>query len=167
MRSSRAVNLLERIDARGRAEPVAANLDRVAAVVACEPLPDWFVVDRYWAGARLKDIEALLIVNKSDVHCEDLAAELANYRNLGLPCVEVSARDRRGPCGAARRARRPAQRCSSVNRAWANPRSSTCSCPMQRRKPPSSRVRWRAVTPRPRRAAIAWRRAARPNRLPR
>jgi ribosome biogenesis GTPase len=86
------VNLLERIDARGRAEPVASNLDRVAAVVACEPLPDWFVVDRYWAGARLKDIDALLIVNKSDVHCEDLAAELANYRNLGLPCVEASAR---------------------------------------------------------------------------
>ncbi|MGA2399283.1 MAG: ribosome small subunit-dependent GTPase A [Steroidobacteraceae bacterium] len=86
------VNLLERIDARGRAEPVASNLDRVAAVVACEPLPDWFVVDRYWAGARLKDIEALLVVNKSDVPCEDLAAELANYRNLGLPCVEVSAR---------------------------------------------------------------------------
>jgi ribosome biogenesis GTPase len=85
-------NLLERIDARGRAEPVASNLDRVAAVVACEPLPDWFVVDRYWAGARLKDIDALLIVNKSDMSCEDVAAELANYRILGLPCLEVSAR---------------------------------------------------------------------------
>jgi ribosome biogenesis GTPase / thiamine phosphate phosphatase len=85
-------NLLERIDARGRAEPVASNLDRVAAVVACAPLPDWFVVDRYWAGARLKDIEALLIVNKSDMSCEDVAAELANYLTLGLPCVEVSAR---------------------------------------------------------------------------
>ena len=85
-------NLLERIDARGRGEPVASNLDRVAAVVACEPLPDWFVVDRYWAGARLKDIEALLIVNKSDIRCDDVAAELANYRILGLPCIEVSAR---------------------------------------------------------------------------
>src|SRR5579871_2350917 len=75
-------NLLERIDARGRPEPVAANLDRVAMVVAREPLPDWFLVDRYWAGARLKDIEALLIVNKSDLSGEDLAAELANYRTL-------------------------------------------------------------------------------------
>ena len=53
-------------------------------VVAREPLPDWFLVDRYWAGARLKDIEALLIVNKSDLSSEDLAAELANYRMLGL-----------------------------------------------------------------------------------
>jgi ribosome biogenesis GTPase len=89
-------NLLERIDARGRPEPVAANLDRVAMVVACEPLPDWFVVDRYWAGARLKDIEALLILNKSDLRSEDLAAELANYRKLGLPCCEVSARNGAG-----------------------------------------------------------------------
>ena len=58
-------NLIERIDARGRAEPVAANIDRLAIVVAPEPAPDWFLVDRYWAGARLKDIAALLIVNKS------------------------------------------------------------------------------------------------------
>jgi ribosome biogenesis GTPase len=89
-------NLLERIDARGRPEPVAANLDRVAMVVACEPLPDWFLVDRYWAGARLKDIEALLIVNKSDLSGEDLAAELANYRTLGLACILVSARNGTG-----------------------------------------------------------------------
>lgn len=85
-------NLFERIDARGRAEPVASNLDRVAVVVACEPFPDWFVVDRYWAGARLKDVEALLIANKSDLSCEAIAAELANYCSLGLRCLEVSAR---------------------------------------------------------------------------
>jgi ribosome biogenesis GTPase / thiamine phosphate phosphatase len=89
-------NLLERIDARGRPEPVAANLDRVAMVVACEPVPDWFVVDRYWAGARLKDLDALLIVNKSDLPSEDLAAELGNYRMLGLPCMAVSARSGAG-----------------------------------------------------------------------
>jgi ribosome biogenesis GTPase len=89
-------NLLERIDGRGRPEPVASNLDRVAMVVAGEPLPDWFVVDRYWAGARLKDIAALLIVNKSDLRSEDLAVELGNYRMLGLPCVEVSARSGAG-----------------------------------------------------------------------
>lgn len=89
-------NLLERIDARGRPEPVAANLDRLGLVIACEPLPDWFVVDRYWAGARLKDIEALLILNKSDLRSDDLAAELANYQLLGLACVEVSARSGAG-----------------------------------------------------------------------
>jgi len=84
-------NLIERIDSRGRAEPVAANVDRMAVVVAPEPAPDWFLVDRYWAGARLKEIEALLIANKSDLDAISLKSELAGYRDLGLPCHEISA----------------------------------------------------------------------------
>ncbi len=83
-------NLLERIDARGRAEPVAANIDRLAIVVAAEPSPDWFLVDRYWAGALLKDIGAMMIVNKCDLAIDSLRSELANYRVLGLECREVA-----------------------------------------------------------------------------
>ncbi len=83
-------NLLERIDARGRPEPVAANIGRLAIVVAPQPAPDWFLVDRYWAGAQLKDIAAMLIVNKSDLASESIQSELANYRALGLACREVS-----------------------------------------------------------------------------
>ena len=67
--------------------------------VACEPLPDWFLVDRYWAGARLKDIEALLIVNKSDLSCGGSRRRSSrNYRSLGLPC----SRCRRAPAPASR-----------------------------------------------------------------
>src|SRR5208282_6092672 len=80
-------NLIERIDARGRAEPVAANVDRLAIVVAAEPTPDWFLVDRYWAGAVLKDLGALLIVNKLDLGTQPLQSELATYRSLDLDCV--------------------------------------------------------------------------------
>ena len=83
-------NLIERIDARGRAEPVAANIDRLNIVAASEPAPDWFLVDRYWAGAQIKDIAAMLIVNKSDLGTGSMQAELAAYRALGLPCLEVS-----------------------------------------------------------------------------
>jgi ribosome biogenesis GTPase len=83
-------NLIERIDARGRAEAVAANIDRLAIVVAPEPKPDWFLVDRYWAGAALKDLDAQLIVNKSDLGTEPIQAQLNEYRNLRLPCIEVS-----------------------------------------------------------------------------
>jgi len=86
-------NLVERIDARGRAEPVAANIDRLAIVIAAEPAPDWFLVDRYWAGARHKDIDALLIVNKHDLDQGPLAEQLAVYRSLGLACVEIGSRD--------------------------------------------------------------------------
>jgi ribosome biogenesis GTPase / thiamine phosphate phosphatase len=84
-------NLIERIDARGRAEPVAANIDRLAIVVASQPTPDWFLVDRYWAGAVLKDLEAVLIVNKCDIADEAIQPELTEYRKLRLHCVEVSA----------------------------------------------------------------------------
>ena len=89
-------NLLERIDARGRAEPVAANIDRLAIVVAPAPAPDWFLADRYWAAARLKDLEALLIVGKADLGDGSMHEELASYRSLDLPCREVSALSGRG-----------------------------------------------------------------------
>ncbi|HEX4152100.1 MAG TPA: ribosome small subunit-dependent GTPase A [Steroidobacteraceae bacterium] len=84
-------NLVERIDARGRAEPVAANIDRLAIVAAPAPAPDWFLADRYWAGARLKDLETLLIVNKADLGNGSMRDELSSYRALELPCHEVSA----------------------------------------------------------------------------
>jgi ribosome biogenesis GTPase len=83
-------NLIERIDARGRAEPVAANIDRLAIVVAVEPAPDWFLVDRYWAAAQLKDIATMLIVNKQDLGTAAIAADVAVYRELQLPCREVA-----------------------------------------------------------------------------
>ena len=84
-------NLIERIDARGRPESVAANVDRLAIVVAAEPKPDWFLVDRYWAGAALKDLQALIIVNKQDLGTESILPELQTYRSLGLRCIETAA----------------------------------------------------------------------------
>jgi ribosome biogenesis GTPase / thiamine phosphate phosphatase len=89
-------NLIERIDARGRAEPVAANIDRLAIVVATEPAPDWFLVDRYWAGAVLKDLDGLLIVNKRDLGTQSIQAELGTYRSLQLNCLEVSSQSAEG-----------------------------------------------------------------------
>jgi ribosome biogenesis GTPase len=89
-------NLIERIDARGRAEPVAANIDRLAIVAATEPAPDWFLVDRYWAGAVLKDLDGLLIVNKLDLGTDGIRAELQTYRDLHLNCLEVSSQSGAG-----------------------------------------------------------------------
>jgi ribosome biogenesis GTPase len=89
-------NLIERIDARGRAEPVASNIDRLAVVVASEPAPDWFLVDRYWAGAVLKDLDAVLIVNKLDLGTQAIQPDLDTYRNLPLNCVEVSSQSGAG-----------------------------------------------------------------------
>jgi ribosome biogenesis GTPase len=83
-------NLIERIDARGRPEPVAANIDQLAIVVAAEPEPDWYLVDRYWAGAGMKDLGAMLIVNKSDLGLAALQPQLNEYRQLQLTCMEIS-----------------------------------------------------------------------------
>src|SRR5271170_4956439 len=83
-------NLIERIDARGRAEPVAANIDRLAIVVAPEPVTDWYLADRYWAGAALKDLDALLIINKLDLGTAAIQPEIETYRSLSLNCLEVS-----------------------------------------------------------------------------
>jgi len=89
-------NLIERIDARGRAEPVAANVDRLAIVAAPQPDPDWFLVDRYWAGAALKDLDAIVIVNKKDLGTGAIAAQLDEYRKLNLECIEVSSQTQEG-----------------------------------------------------------------------
>jgi ribosome biogenesis GTPase len=89
-------NLIERIDARGRAEPVAANIDRLAIVAAPQPDPDWFLVDRYWAGAALKDLDAIVIVNKKDLGLSSIEAQLDEYRKLNLECIAVSAQSQEG-----------------------------------------------------------------------
>jgi ribosome biogenesis GTPase / thiamine phosphate phosphatase len=89
-------NLIERIDARGRAEPVAANIDRLAIVTAPQPTPDWYLVDRYWAGAALKELDALLIVNKSDLGVESIRLEIEEYSKLRLSCVAVSCQNGSG-----------------------------------------------------------------------
>ncbi len=91
-------NLIERIDARGRAEPVAANIDRLAIVAATQPAPDWFLVDRYWAGAVLKELDALLIVNKSDLGTEAIQAELEDLPRIALELrrSELPIRSRHG-----------------------------------------------------------------------
>ena len=96
-------NLMERIDLRGRAEPVAANIDRLTVVVAPEPVPDWFLVDRYWAGAQLKDVPMLLVVNKTDLGTTAIQSDIAVYRELGLRCVEMASRTGEG-VGALREA---------------------------------------------------------------
>jgi ribosome biogenesis GTPase len=96
-------NLIERIDSRGRPEPVAANIDKLAIVVASEPTPDWFLVDRYWAGAVLKDLEALIIVNKKDLGTDDIEPQLGEYRKLNLRCIEVSCQSGDGIADLERR----------------------------------------------------------------
>jgi ribosome biogenesis GTPase len=86
-------NTLERLTAGGRVEPVVANLTQLVAVVAPLPAPDWFVVDRYLAGAAWCSIEAVIAFNKAELGLPDgAAAELDAYAALGIAIVRCSAR---------------------------------------------------------------------------
>ena len=73
---------LTRIDSHGRPEIVAANLTQLAIVLAPDPEPDWFLLDRYLAAAELGTFAALIVFNKTDL-CSAPPAELDAYAALG------------------------------------------------------------------------------------
>lgn len=85
-------SLLERIDSRGRAEGVAANVSLIAVVLAPLPAPDWQLVDRYLVAAALMHIDAALIRNKLDIADDDTDRRARSYADIGYPFVATSAR---------------------------------------------------------------------------
>lgn len=86
--------LLARMNQRGEAEVVAANLTLLVAVLAPVPAPDFGLCDRYLAAAELAGLRALVVGNKSDLTDAGgpLAAELEVYRGLGYTVVRSSKR---------------------------------------------------------------------------
>ena len=73
--------LLTRVDARGRQQPVAANLTQLVVVVAAEPRVDWLVLDHYLAAAELSSLGSLVLFNKVDL-VDALPNEFQAYRNV-------------------------------------------------------------------------------------
>lgn len=86
---------LTRIDARGRPEVVAANLTQLAIVLAADPTPDWFLLDRYLVAAELGHFHAFIIFNKIDL-VEQLPVELDRYAAIGYQIRRLCTLDRRG-----------------------------------------------------------------------
>lgn len=77
-----------------RRKVVAANVDRLVAVVACaEPTPHRELIDRLLVLAEADAIEGVLVVNKVDLPgAETVAEELASlYRSVGYRTPVVSA----------------------------------------------------------------------------
>jgi ribosome biogenesis GTPase len=91
-------NELTRPNMRGKTEVLAANLDAIVVVAGVSPLADWYIVDRYLCAAELMGVNAIVVFNKIDLlRGEDIEiAELAEYRDIGLPVLECSAVDRLG-----------------------------------------------------------------------
>jgi ribosome biogenesis GTPase / thiamine phosphate phosphatase len=86
-------SVLERANSSGGTEVVVANLTQLIVVVAHEPTPDFFIVDRFLAAAELSGIRAALARNKIDAPGNAnalLDAELANYARIGYSTVACS-----------------------------------------------------------------------------
>lgn len=87
-------NALERADARGLPETIAANLSRLVIVMAGEPAPDWFITDRYLCAAELLEADAVLVWNKQDL--TPAPAEFSQYAELGYAAVSTAATEGTG-----------------------------------------------------------------------
>jgi ribosome biogenesis GTPase len=92
-------SLLSRTDSRGRAESLAANVGLLVVIVAPQPTPDAFIADRYLAGAALANIDATVVVNKTDLAAAvspAFDALMDEYRRAGYDTLTLSAKQNRG-----------------------------------------------------------------------
>lgn len=85
---------LARMNLRGKAEVIAANLTQLVTVIAPLPAPDLGLCDRYLAAAEWAGLKACVVVNKSDLpDVRALLGEaLAGYEAIGYPVAWASKR---------------------------------------------------------------------------
>ncbi len=88
---------LWRSDAQGRSELIAANITLLVVVLAPEPKPDFFVIDRYLAAASCAPAQVLLVCNKCDQTQTDEANALLNeLRTLNIATLQCSCKSGQG-----------------------------------------------------------------------
>lgn len=80
-----------------REQVIVANVDQVAVVVSVTaPDPDFLMVDRLLALAALSDIDAFLVVNKTDLAEPAPGDDLEQYAALGVETLRTSVESRAG-----------------------------------------------------------------------
>ncbi len=85
--------ILERPDNFGNLKAVAANINQMLIVIACEPVPQPNLIDRYLVAAELMNIRPVIVFNKADLITDDNAAGfedlLQRYQALGYQTVKI------------------------------------------------------------------------------
>lgn len=82
---------LWRATVRGGAEPVVAHLTQLVTVLAPLPKPDPFIIDRYLCAASSAGIEALVVLNKSELdEARTLQPLLEVYEAAGYRTLRCS-----------------------------------------------------------------------------
>lgn len=90
-------SLLIRPSRNTKTRAVAANIDTVFVVFAIEPPCDFLLIDQYLAVCENINIDAALILNKTDlIQTEAIEKELQVYKNLGYKLYRVSAATENG-----------------------------------------------------------------------
>jgi ribosome biogenesis GTPase len=87
-------NLLFRSD-ESKSKQFAANVDQLLIVIAVEPAFSDDLLGRALAGAWSADIAPIILLNKVDLieGMPAAQARLAPFRSLGVPIIEICARD--------------------------------------------------------------------------
>ena len=90
-------SVLARPSRNDKLRPVAVNLDRIFVVFAVEPHCDFLLLDQYLAVCENNNIDAALILNKTDLYqSEAIETELKTYTDLGYALYRVSAQQNLG-----------------------------------------------------------------------
>lgn len=89
--------VLSRIDHRHKPKPLAANVSHLAIVSASRPGIDALLIDQFCIAAELAGIDAIIVINKSDLlsaeeHAQCLAM-LDVYRRIGYSAVLVDTKN--------------------------------------------------------------------------
>lgn len=86
-------SVLERPDNFGKLKEVAANLNQMVIVIACQPSPQTNLIDRYLVAAELMQIKAVLVLNKADLldhkNQEEFDTLLKRYQTLGYNTAKI------------------------------------------------------------------------------
>lgn len=86
-------SILERPDNFGNLKPVAANIDQMLVMIACEPAPQANLIDRYLVAAELMKIRPVLVLNKADLLNDNNRAAidelLKRYEDLAYTTVKI------------------------------------------------------------------------------
>jgi ribosome biogenesis GTPase len=77
---------------RGNLKRMGANIDLLCVITAVGATLNPVTIDRMLVAARIQDIPAVLVVNKSDLEKGQSAEILAAYRRIGIRVIECSAK---------------------------------------------------------------------------
>ncbi|HHF7372738.1 small ribosomal subunit biogenesis GTPase RsgA [Legionella bozemanae] len=81
-------SVLAKPTSSGLIKPVAANITQLIVVIAPKPEISWPLLDSYLVMAETLHLQAIILLNKTDLPCESLKEQLLlDYGNLNYPIL--------------------------------------------------------------------------------